>query len=291
MKKRPDPITVICDKLPPPRLLPNGTIYGMYSCTTPDRYRFVRFDALKEWEGVKDTETAFTRKYLSSLPAARARKSQRAGFDATRPPLYVSPGPVRDGVYIDLKSAFPSIYQRVGWDVEYLRDKYIFSRDIPLKWPYPESWKVGRSYVISGARPTTHSIFISDGSLRSRLSWNKFSNPCLVACVYDTLASVARLAVTCFGCRYWNVDGGIMPAVFSGPFVEICAFMGLVARVKHRGDSFIFSSSEWYCGDKLTQRFAGKTHTILKVWGDKIPVNVSQAEWMIEHFAKVKTVK
>ena len=277
----------IVDFLPDIKDLPNGTRYGMFSCVTPQGVRYVKYNALREWEGEKDTEPAFTRAFLHTLPKAKCRKSQRAAFESTRPPLYVRPGFVENAVYIDMRSAFPSIYSRLGWRVEYLRGKYFIPTE-PLLWPYPQSWKVGRSYVVTGARPQQSSLYVYNGKLCSTTHRSAFSNPSMVCAVYDTLSAFARLATYSFDASYWNIDGGIFEEKRGLAFARILEELGFDARIKHSGAAGIFSAGLWYIGKHTTKKAEKPGVRTRPIYGDRIPINVKNSEWLIERWYKWK---
>lgn len=272
--------TLVIDFLPKPASLPNGSTYGNFSVVTPRGVRYVRYQALRDWQGETDTETEFTRRFLRTLPRRLCRKNQRAGFDLSRPPLYVRPCALEDAAYVDITSAYQTFYSRFGWKVEYLRGRYLGLAE-PLLWPYPQSWKIGRSYVVSGARPLQQGRFVRDGKLIFRAYRSPFSNPPLVAAVYDALSALARLAVYSFGAKYWNIDGGIMPAWKAKIFIELLASWRIPAKVKYSGQACIYSSSHWGIGEHTTARIeAGKPPR--KIITDHIPLTPKEADWFIE---------
>lgn len=275
----------IVDFLPKVETLPDGTRYGMNSVCLPDGKRILKYSAVREWEGVKDTETAFTRTFMKTLPTAKCRKSQRASFELSRPPLYVSPGPVSNAAYVDITAAYPTLYRLVGWRVEYLRGKY-FAKTEPLYWPYPQKWKAGRSYVVTGARPRQVGCMVKGGKVRYSAYRSQFSNPSFVASILDSLAAVARLAVTAFGFQYWNVDGGIVPAYKAKFFIQTLEMFGISAKVKYSGDAFIFNSGYWYVGEKLTLPLTKDGRAKRPAIGDKIPLDDKQCEWLLERLAR-----
>lgn len=276
----------VVDFLPALETLPNGTRYGIFSATTPRGLRYVRYQALREWEGVKDTEPAFCRDFVKTLPRVNCRKEQRAGFEDSNPPLYTRPGTLSEAAYIDLKAAYPSIYYLTGWGVEYLRGKYLIPARDRLIWPYPQSWKIGRSYVVTGARPRQTALIVADGKLKSFAYRPARSNPSLVALVYDTLAALARFAVYSLGCIYWNVDGGILPARAVECFVSVAAEIGLECRVKYTGSAYVFNSGLWGIGNHHTARaeaLNGKAHYTRQ---DNIALDAREAEKHLYQFGR-----
>ncbi len=269
------------DFLPPPSALPNGTIYGLSSCTTPGRDRYIVYQSIREWAGERDTETYFTRKFLATLPKAKCRRVQRLKYEQSKTPLFVLPGFVKNAAYVDIKSAFPTLYHITGWGIEYHRGKYMMPDIDPLVWPYPAGWKVGRSYVVTGARPKRTAQIVYNGRLISKTAYNQYSNPNMVSAIYDILGACARLAVSC-GAIYWNVDGGIMPLSRVAPFVSILADLEIYARIKYLGDGVAFNAGAWCVGTHNTVQMRPGRGSIMPRYGDKIGVTVSEADWILK---------
>jgi len=112
------------DFLPKPSELPNGTLYGNFSATLPQGIKLVPYQHLRFWGDQWDTETAFTRQFMRTLPKKKARKSTFISYMDSRPPVYTLPGYLPDAVYIDLTAAYPSIYRLWGWGLEYAQGKF-----------------------------------------------------------------------------------------------------------------------------------------------------------------------
>lgn len=279
----------LVDKLPRPAELPDGTILGMYSVYIPEgRIRIIEKRWIRKYQGQMDTETGFTRQWTKTLKKRGFNKPQLKGWSQSRPPLYCKPGVIEDAVYIDIIKSYPSIYKIVGWGVEYLRDSYL-AVDSPLLYPYPLEWKVGYSYVVTGAIPVGWRTFVKSGRAISVKNYNENSNPCLVSATYDILGMLGRAAAYSFGARYWNIDGGIMPARSAEPFLEFCKKIGLGAGIKSAGRAVIVSAGYWKCGEKFTCRWGqpqAQVHT-----GDYIPLNVTQAQNLYNRLLKIQELR
>ena len=280
----------IVDFLPEVKTLPNGTRYGIYSASTPKRERFVRYQAWKEFEGMNETETGFVRHWIGKMEKPRARRNQAEGVESARSPLFCKPSCTEEAVYVDLKSAYQSVYSVLGWNCEYLRGRYMIADSDPLIWPYPKEWKTGRSFVVSGARPRLTGFFVKDGMLKAGKYRSPFSNPSLVCAVYDVLSSVARLAVNVFQATYYNTDGAIIPAKFETKYIETLAAFGLKAETKYKGESIVFNSSYWYVGPHLTVKMSHGGRAA-KSQVTNLPVQEKTAEWVLEKFARISEAR
>lgn len=268
----------IVDVLPKVDTLPDGTVIGQYSYRLPDGRVLIPYQYKREWEDMIYTETGFTRRFLYSLPKVRIRKPEYLTYITARAPLYVRPGRMIDAVYIDIQSAYPSIYGLTGWEVNYVREKYVRTSD-PLTYPFPMAWKIGRSYVVTGARAKQSRSFVRGGMVVSKPTVNPLSNPPFVALVYDTLAMVALFAVNAFRARYYNTDGGIFPQYIAQAYKDFLLSLGLVGREKWKGHAMVWSSGVWRVGAHTTKlRVDNLVRGVMG--GNWIVMNERQAEWL-----------
>jgi hypothetical protein len=202
-----------------------------------------------------------------------------------RPPLFIRPGFLEHGVYIDIKQAYPSIYKYLGWQTDYVRSKYWGVGD-PLIYPFPMTWKAGRSYVISGARHLQYGRYVDNGSVKTKKYMSQYSNPPLVAGVYDVLSMIARFSQYSLQAYYWNVDGGIFKAGAENVLIPFLESIGLEGKVKYEGHTVVMTSGYWKVGDKKTINYQNnRPSRIMK--GDYIPVDKNDAEWIYKQFKKI----
>jgi hypothetical protein len=264
------------DTMPQPAELPNGTRYGTFSVLLPSGLSLVPYHNLRTWEGYDSTETGFTRAFLKSLPKVWYKKPDRQAADDSHAPLIVRPSYLRDSVYIDIRAAFPSLYRIFGWNGVYRRNKFL-SLGEPLKYPFPETWKIGRSYVVTGARPHAWARYIKDGKILTKRYYNRATNPYLVNFVNDTLSAVARAASYAFGAVYWCVDGGIFPRRTASEFMQFLSYIGLDSRVKYEGTATVLSSGYWKVGAHETVLYKQESSAALRQ-ADNNPMTKDEAE-------------
>ena len=275
----------IVDSMPDPKDLPNGSLLGYYSVTLPNKNKLVPYQYAKDWKGQVDTETAFTRMYVKTLGKRIVRREEYLGYRISRPPLFVRPAFLDHGVYIDIKSAFPSIYKYLGWKTDYVRCKYWGVGD-PLHYPFPMSWKAGRSYIISGSRHVQYGRYVHNGRVEVKRYMSQFSNPPLVAGVYDVLSMIARFSQYSLQCYYWNVDGGIFKAGTEDVLLPFLESIGLEGKVKYEGKTVVLTTGYWKVGTHETVNYsASRPSRIMS--GDNIPVDKEQAEWIYKQFKKI----
>lgn len=271
--------------MPPPEVLPNGTTYGYYSVHIPKEGKYVPYQYAKEIDGVFDTETSFTRQWIKSKGKRIIRRAEYNHYRATRAPLHVYPSVLDDAVYIDIVSAYPSIYKFLGWKTDYIRGRY-WGVGENMPYPFPMSWKAGRSFVVSGARHMQYGRYVYNGKIKVKPYISQLSNPPLVAGVYDVLCMVARFARYALRSVYWNVDGGIMPRPAADILLPFLETIGLEGRIKYEGRATVLSSGYWKIGGHETLNYQSDKKGYLHS-GDFNPVTKEEAEWIYKNFRAI----
>lgn len=228
-------------------------IMGTYSRTWRNKpHREIREGKALEVNGLLDTPTAHTRDYLTLCYNRRpAKKDQRAMLKAKRMPLYAYPCIMYDAIYIDIKSAWFSIVNRVGWDCEYYPGRWLGRGSAPVDFPLPEN-KVARSAMVTIGRTTALPIW-KDGKLTTQRLYNNLENYHIWGIIADTLNAIATFALE-HGARYINTDGFILPVKSSPLLVEYIDDWGLVGRAKHAGDAVICGPGAYHIGEYQTIR-------------------------------------
>ena len=273
---------IIVDSMPSPAHLPTGTIYGYYSAFLPNKYRLIPKAHYIEEGEYHGTQTGLTRHWIKeNFTPRKCRKVELSSLRWASAPLYCNPSTFKNGVYIDIKSAYSSIYRVLGWGIDYARGLYLAPSPNPLIYPYPK-YKVGRSYVVSGAKPKGQVTYVRDGILKNITKYNVYSNPSLVSAVLDILSMIARFAVYACGASYYNTDGAIMgkgQAIIFGQFLNS---LGLEFSIKYSGDVYISNVGSWTIGEKEVRR--GRSGGL--TGGDWISLDKSAAEVLYNHFQR-----
>lgn len=240
------------------------------------KYRVVRTDGVIRLLDLIDTPSGAARAYLT-VAHPRARKI--TGIEATanivhrQPPNYCRAGFMFDAVYLDIRSTYWSIMQRIGWNVNYLNGEYLMAGRAPNDFPFHYN-KVSRNCLFSSSFPATREVW--DGSrIQHYKGWSKHLNASLIAATMDFLNMVA-LKMISIGARYVATDGYILP---SGAVAEATAFIesfGLTARAQYSGDACIVGSGNYSIGDHATKGFnTVRPSNIDHVW-------VEERSW-VEH--------
>lgn len=196
-----------------------------------------------------ETPSRVARGYLSRL-FRKPRWTREADNDirpeATRLPLFAKPGRFDHGFYVDLDSAYPSIIDRLGWDVDYRPGQWIGQGRGISDYPFLYH-KVARSCLLSVAT-VTH-MTVCRGETRTDVPLkNSLLNWPLLAAVRDVLTGVAEDWVEA-GAVYVNTDGAIFTSEAGRDrAIEIAADWGLSARVASEGKGWITGIGRYKVG-------------------------------------------
>lgn len=237
-------------------------IKGEYSLTQANgklaqRERFIlKNDNSIDYGEFCETPTSTARDFihLSNLKPSR----MRAGIsyrDYVSTPDYAMPGAqFSDGAYLDIRAAYFSILNLVGWNCNYALGRWCFFGDAMTDFPFPEN-RIARNSLVTSAEKKTEMRRVVNGQIVVRPSWNELTNLHLVTAVSDVLHALANLAVEA-GAVYVNTDGFIAPtAPISDKIAQYISDFGLTARVKEQGGGMVASMTNYRIGNKATIGF------------------------------------
>lgn len=146
--------------------------------------------------------------WLKSVGAKR-RPIQGKWLWVVSAPSYARVGAYRRMVYLDVKSAYHSIYRRLWWDVECLPGTAWASGTISLAdFPYPDDRNARNALI--GIAASRKVVLWRHGVPKVVNTVGGLQNPHLAQAVWLILHYVAVVAVQ-HGAVYWHIDGGILP--------------------------------------------------------------------------------
>lgn len=210
-----------------------------------------------EVHGRVDTPTAHTRDYISfCYPRRPAKKEQRDLLRHKRMPLYAYPCIIRDAVYLDIKAAWFSIVNLVGWDCEYWPGKWLGRGNPPTDFPMPQN-KVARSTMVTIGRTTALPVW-KEGHMIFQRMYNPTENFHIWGVIADVLNAIGSFAIS-QGARYVNTDGFIIARKKALPIMEYVESWGLECRVKLAGGALICGPGAYACGGHISTRSMGFT--------------------------------
>lgn len=250
--------TVVTDDFLDPRLFQERIVTGTFSQTWMNsRRRFIREQsAVMFYPGLQETPPTIARDYLD---IAYPRKPRCTGEQAELfaqcqdLPLYCEPLVCKDGVYVDLHSAYWTLLGIIGWDVDYHPAKYLSPGRAPYDFPLPEN-KLARNSLVSAAQSTSMQVWTGYKFI-SEAPYNKHLNRGLFRAITDILQQVARDALVC-GASYIATDGYIFEANKANYFIELLENRWLLPwTIKGRGPTIVTGVGSYRVGELRTKRF------------------------------------
>jgi hypothetical protein len=201
-----------------------------------------------------------------------------------RAPLYAQPCRIKDALYLDLKSAYWSIMQAVGWDCEYFPGQFLGVGDTMEDFPY-WMYKLARNCLVTSALPGKINLW--DGQNIQIIKGKRGKvNLVLYALIMDVLNGVASEMVEA-GAMYVATDGYIIPTSALSVCSEIAASWGLPLGIKNEGEARIYAPNTYTIG---THEAIRKPHTPIAI----DHVNPVHREWLkkrIRQFANQRLKK
>lgn len=177
------------------------------------------------------------------------------------PPRYfVGGGVVGEWCYVDIDSAYPSIYSRLALDCVWrpCDDRPVLGVGNMV---FPRSPEVASEKsiqrAVGGILRSTQIAEMHNGrtSLRSTVSWSQFLAPDLWGVIMWTLHAVARMAIDEFGAVMWDTDGGVVPLERAQPLREAIADrFHLASKREHEGPGLVWGVKHWQIGPDATRQ-------------------------------------
>lgn len=169
--------------------------------------------------------------------------------------LYAKPGIYPNASYIDLKSAYWSILQIIGWDVDYMPGRWIAKNSDNRDFPYWKN-KLARNCLVSVGLTGEAKMWTGE-KLVTHKKQNPYTNMMLWACVQDVLAGVAGDMVEA-GAVYVHTDGYILPEGKKDTALDILASWGLVGEVRDEGNMDVIAAGTYSAPKKPDNRMGSK---------------------------------
>lgn len=237
--------------------LSESTTLGAFSWTgLSTKTRLMQQANLIHIEGCYASPADVARDYLrwKFTEKRRATTSQYQAIMQHRAfPLYAEPQYLPDAAYVDLRAAYWSIVQIVGWNVEYNPNKWLGKGKDMSDFPYAGN-KIARNCLVTAGLLVPSRLWnIKSGKLVMVKKGNPLANYGLWACVMDVLNAIAA-EMRELGAVYVHTDGYIMPQSQVDKAIQKVAEWGIEARVKSKGDAWIYAAGAYAIGQKATRK-------------------------------------
>lgn len=230
------------------------TVIGMFSRTyqVTKRRHIHELNAI-DYCGYPQTRTEVTRDFLDLVHPNRLRAK---GWQAEQykvsiaPPTLARIGRWGDCVYVDLKSAYWSILNIIGWDVEYTPGKWILPGRVPYDFPLLDD-KIARICLVSAGLNAPTRVWTGTQIIQVRTG-NSHLNLGLWLCTQHILHAIAKIADS-LGAVHIHTDGYIVPRNSAQTLIDYISEFGLVGRVKGEGNTIIHGIGSYQCGATRTK--------------------------------------
>lgn len=284
--------TVFTNELPPLDKLNEPVLLGIYSYFyRRSRYRMlVKHLCINLREKVLETPPALARAYLrlEYKHSPSLRHAQRLALEDEKnrenglysPPNYAQPAQFQYGFYIDIKSAYWSILNVVGWNLDYNPGQWLARGRPPSNFPLDH--KNARHCLVSCAQSNQQSIYYPwpDDEIRYENRGNSIANIGLWRLVTDVLNSVAADAVRA-GAIYANTDGYIAPSIHAKKSIEgAITDWGLPFSIKAEGIGKVTTTAAYSIGKQVSGHMKFRTQD---AFIDAIH-EPSYSKWLKERF-------
>lgn len=250
------------------KTLKTMTWVGTFSWTNQENEKRWLVEAVvKDPLGIPQTPPELARDYLKTKYSQKRRHTENQ-FKAINmhrsPPLYAAIGTYQDMVQVDLKSAYWSILQIVGWDVDYHPSRWLGKRSDMDDFPFPDD-KLARNSLVSSGLITKSTIWTGE-KIRQINAHKNLINYDIWALCQDVLHALATIALKA-GAVHIHTDGYIIPRKTVMDFTHEVAKWGLRAELKAEGDCKVKGVGAYTIGDKRTKKVYHFTpHDIRKVY-------------------------
>lgn len=181
-------------------------------------------------------------KYPNRKPRMTTRQYKEFWGRRRSPPLAVKPCKIDNAMYIDIKSAYWSITEIVGWDVDYSPSRFLGVQSSNNDFPYPDI-KLARNSMVSVGLPGSVQIWHNQ-KVSVHKKGNRYINMVLWSLVQDVLNGVALDMIEA-GAIYAHTDGFIIPSNRFDAATSAIEAWGLDWSVKGQGRAEVRSVGEY----------------------------------------------
>lgn len=236
---------------------------------------------------VYETPSAIARDYLRFVykKGPRYTKSQALRVEGIEPvPSYADPQKFGHGFYVDIQSAYWSIMQIAGWNVDYNPGLWLSPGRPPADFPFPDH-KVARNCLVSAGRlggiPRYDPRKLPGDPYDEIKAGSPLKNLQLPRLIHDVLNTIAAQVIEA-GAIYVNNDGCIVRDQKTlDRVMQIVSDWGLTARIKAEGGGQIKASGTYQVGRVRTMNYStvGENQPLAHVY------KPSYADWLQKAFS------
>lgn len=252
---------IFVKKFPDVEKINELVMLGAHSFALLNTRRRLIKEKIKLVDLVFETPSAIARDYLRHVykRGPRGTKAQLERTSGIQPvPSYAIPGAFAHGFYIDIKSAYWSIMQIIGWNVDYNPGLWLSPGRPPDDFPFPDH-KVARNCLVSAGRlggiPMYDPRKKPNDPYSVIMRGSELKNNQLPRLIHDILNSLAAQVIQA-GAIYVNNDGFIVPNEKTLSQVKtIIEDWGLDYSIKAEGGGRVKASGTYQVGNSRTLNY------------------------------------
>jgi len=277
--------TIELARLPSIAELDEPTILGTFSMIKQlSNQRLLRAPYCLPLDGCKETPSAIARDYLiwkyKKGPRVTHIQMQSIRGGLRPPPAFAKPANFSHGFYIDIRSTYWSVMERIGWKVDYWPGRWLGRQaEEPSDYPFPQE-KIARNCLVSAGLAHAIRRYVPGVKEPKPIQpGNPLSNLSLFRLICDILNSIAWEAQS-LGAVYINNDGYIMTNPKAArDLIQIIFDWSLEPRVKWEGPGYVTGIGTYKIGHRLPARQTqeGETPPLKKI---------PNSGWLQKHFTK-----
>lgn len=205
-------------------------------------------------DAIRETLSCVARDYLKEIfghgPLLKSSQRTYMMRGYVHHPLLAVPQKFERGYYLDIASAYYSIVQIVGWNVDYWPGKWMGRGRPTPDFPFP-AISIARNCLVSSAAEGRVSVWKPGDGAKNYDSYNPLENLCLIRIVSDILSCIAYDVVTHAHAQYAHTDGFILTDMRDLKIAQqIIGDWSLTSRIKAQGPGYINGPGCYKVGKK-----------------------------------------
>jgi hypothetical protein len=217
-----------------------------------------------EIEGIQLIATEIARYLLMiNKPPKGYRRITAEQLDKTPPPLYAEPS-IFDGVYIDIKSCYYHLIEKL-YGIKYARNHWLGVDKEINPWNIPKEFEA----ILNEYKPIRNALY---GLMRTRyrIVWkikngkidytvqntkNDLFYPDICLAIMDITQALSTIAVKTYNAKYVAIDGFILPEKKAKPFKAFLESLGFKTGIKAEGKAIVKNYYTYSIGDTRTKTY------------------------------------
>lgn len=282
-KRREGYSTFLVDRYPNLSKIPENVILGSFSWFMLNtRRRLISKAFVRYVDGQPCTPSDLARDYLEFKYPQKLRTTKTQWLESRKNrhhPIFALPCKIEDAVYIDLKSAYWSILQVLGWDVDYMPGLFLGVNSLMSDFPFGDD-KLARNCLVTAGLTTESRMWIGKkGYISVKKRGNKKTNRVMWMCVQDVLNGIAAECIQA-GCVYVHTDGYICSRRDFSRVTSVLQSWALRYNIKYQGECTVYGAG---CYDMPGHDRKGQYKSSISI---NTVYEPTRFEWFKKNFVK-----